>query len=180
MVGVQRDIDRLAARLQCRDHRRIDLPGIDDRNTRMETHDLHMRDPGKRLHDLVEPARGKHQRIAAGEDDLPDLLMTAYIIESGLHRRGIECAEALRPHHFAPEAEAAIDRADMHGLEQYTIGIAVNDAFDGAVGMIADRIGAFFRAIVSSAASGTNCRTIGSSGSVRSMSLLIAGVSAIA
>ncbi|MGO8469956.1 hypothetical protein AB9F45_36295, partial [Rhizobium leguminosarum] len=45
----------------------------------------------------------------------------------------------------APEAEAAIDRADMDGLEQDTIGIALNDAFDGAMGMIADRIGAFFR-----------------------------------
>ncbi|MGO7565438.1 hypothetical protein ACC754_41080, partial [Rhizobium johnstonii] len=45
---------------------RLDLFGVDDRNTRVKPDDLHMSDAGKRLHDLAETARGKNQRIAAG------------------------------------------------------------------------------------------------------------------
>ena len=45
------------------------------------------------------------------------------------------------PNHLATEAKAAIDRADMDGLEQHAIGIAVHDAFDRAVGTVTDRIG---------------------------------------
>ncbi|EGE58736.1 hypothetical protein RHECNPAF_280035 [Rhizobium etli CNPAF512] len=142
MIGVQRHVDRLAARLQGSDQRRIDLFGIDHGNAGVEAHDLDMRDCRQRLHDFAEPARGKHQRIAAGEDDLPDLLVVGYVIEGCLHCGGIERAEALRPDHFTPEAETAIDRADMHGFEQYAIGVAVDDAFNGAMGMVTDRIGA--------------------------------------
>ena len=36
------------------------------------------------------------------------------------------------PHHLAPEAEAAVDRADVRELEQHAVGIAVHDAGDRA------------------------------------------------
>jgi len=45
------------------------------------------------------------------------------------------------PHHFATEAETAIDRADMDGLEQHAVGIAVHDALDRTMGVVADRVG---------------------------------------
>jgi hypothetical protein len=50
-----------------------------------------------------------------------------------------------RADHFAAEAEAAIDRADVHQLQQHAVGIAVHDAFDRAVRVVADRIGALLR-----------------------------------
>ena len=34
----------------------------------------------------------------------------------------------------------------MHELEQHAVGIAMHDPFDRAVGIVADRIGGFFRA----------------------------------
>jgi hypothetical protein len=52
---------------------------------------------------------------------------------------------ALRPDHLAAEAEAAIDRADMHGLQQHPVRVAVNDALGRAVRLIADRVGTLFR-----------------------------------
>jgi hypothetical protein len=45
------------------------------------------------------------------------------------------------PDHLATEAKTAIDRADMDGLEQHAIGVAVYDALDRAVGAVTDRIG---------------------------------------
>ena len=89
----------------------------------------------------ISPSRrgDEHERIAAGEDHLPDLAVGADIVERGIELLARERAPA--PDHFAAEAKAAIDRADMDGLEQHAVGIAVHDARDRTVRLVADRIG---------------------------------------
>ena len=92
-----------------------------------------------------EPARRQHQRIAAGQDHLPDFRVRADIIERrrvGLVRQRVLLAGS---DHLAAEAEAAIDRADMNELEQHAVGIAMHDACDRRMRVIADRIGALAR-----------------------------------
>ena len=56
-----------------------------------------------------------------------------------------ERARLARPDHLAAEAEPAIDRADVHQLEQHAVGIAMHDARDRRMRVIADRIGALVR-----------------------------------
>ena len=68
--------------------------------------------------------------------------MRADIAERGIERLRREPL-ARRADHLAAEAEPAIDRADVDELEQHAIGIAVHDALDRAVRVVADRIGAF-------------------------------------
>src|SRR5258707_236032 len=58
---------------------------------------------------------------------------------------GRERRPAAWPDLLAPEAEPAIDRADVHELQQHAVGIAVHDAGDRAVCVVADRIGALRR-----------------------------------
>ncbi len=99
---------------------------------------------GKRIDHGVEPARRKHERIAAGQNDLPDLRGGADVIERGGERARRQRSPA-RPDHLAAEAEAAIDRAGVDELEQHPVGIAVHDAFDRAERIVADRIAAFPR-----------------------------------
>jgi hypothetical protein len=41
----------------------------------MQSDDLDMLDIGQIRHDLAQSPRRQHQRIAAGEDHLPDLVM---------------------------------------------------------------------------------------------------------
>ena len=71
--------------------------------------------------------------------------MVRDIGEGLVHGVGREGAEPLRPHHLAAEAEAAIDRADVHGLQQHAVGIAVDDALDRRMREVADGIGALLR-----------------------------------
>ena len=63
--------------------------------------------------------------------------------------RGVELLRGQRfgggADHLAAEAEAAIDRADVGELEQHAVGIAMHDALDRAMGVVADRVGAFLR-----------------------------------
>ena len=54
-----------------------------------------------------------------------------------------QCGRLARPDHFAAKAEPAIHRADMYQLEQHAIGIAVDDAGNGRMRVVADRIGIF-------------------------------------
>ncbi len=78
---------------------------------------------------LGDAPRHQHQRIAAGQDHFPDLSVIADIgecrIEFGSRQR-----LAARSHLFAAEAEAAIDRANMQGLQEHAVGIAMHDALD--------------------------------------------------
>jgi hypothetical protein len=66
--------------------------------------------------------------------------MAADIGDRLVQSLGGERTEALWSHHLAAEAEAAIDRADMHGLEQDPVRIAVDDALHRRMGKIADRV----------------------------------------
>jgi hypothetical protein len=86
----------------------------------------------------------------------------------------------MRADHFAPEAEAAIDRADMHQLQQRAIGVAMHDALHRRMRVIADRIGQFIRRNIKLTRIGRNCAAIGSFGLVGSISASIAGVIATA
>ena len=78
--------------------------------------------------------------------------MRADIVERGGELRARERAPV--PDHLAAEAEAAIDRADMDRLEQHAVGIAVHDALDRAVRIVADRVGHLLGPASSSAAIG--------------------------
>ena len=51
-----------------------------------------------------------------------------------------QCALLAGADHLAPKAEPAIDGADMHELEQHAIGIAMHDARDRRMRIIADRV----------------------------------------
>src|SRR5262245_65929868 len=90
-----------------------------------------MLDSPKRLHELPETARREHQRIAAREDHLPDLIMGANIGDRGIELRAREGARA--SNRLPAETKAAISCADMDGLEQHPVGIAVHDALDRAM-----------------------------------------------
>ncbi|MND67984.1 hypothetical protein D3C80_594200 [compost metagenome] len=67
-------------------------------------------------HQVRQAPRGKHQRIATGQDDLPDGGVRIYIVECGVKLGRAHHAIALRPDHFPAETEAAIDGADVHCL----------------------------------------------------------------
>jgi hypothetical protein len=90
---------------------------------------------------LAEPARRHHQRIAAGQDHLPDLATLANVGERSLElvrRQRL----AARADLLAAKAEAAIDRADMAAaFRQHAVGIAVDDALHRRARLVADRIG---------------------------------------
>ncbi len=59
---------------------------------------------------------------------------------------GREIAVLLRADHFAAEAEAAIDRTDMaRALSSTRSGIAMHDAFDRLVRLVANRVGTVLR-----------------------------------
>ena len=143
VVDVQRHVGRLAGRLERADELGRDPVRLDHRHAGVHADDLHMRHRRQRLDDLAEPPRRQHQRIAAGEDDLPDFGMRADVVERRVELGARERGPA--PDHLAAEAEPAIDRADVDRLEQHAIGIAVHDALDRAVGVVADRIGALLR-----------------------------------
>ena len=69
----------------------------------------------------------------------------------------------------------------MNQLEQHPIGIAMHDAGDRRMRVIADRIGILVRrAVTNSSALGMNCRAIGSSGSPGSISAAMSAVTATA
>ncbi len=67
------------------------------------------------------------------------------VIENPIEFGIIKRAVAVRPHHLAAEAEAAIDRAGMERLDEHAIRVAMHEALDGRMRMIADRVGAFRR-----------------------------------
>src|SRR6476660_8379261 len=84
---------------------------------------------------LFEPARREHQRIAASQHDLPHLEMSGDIADRGvelMRRQGFGGGAD----YLAPEAEAAINRADVGELEQHAVGIAVHDAIDRTVRVV--------------------------------------------
>ncbi len=141
VVGVKGDVDRLARALEGFPERLADRIGIDRRDAGVQADDLHMVDAAQPLHDRAEPARREHQRIAAGEDHLPDLRVGGDVAEGNLQRLGRQWLAGHGPDHLAAEAEAAVDGAGVGRLQEHAVRIAVHDPGDRALGLIADRIG---------------------------------------
>src|SRR5918993_1429442 len=78
--------------------------------------------------------------LAAGDDDLPDLRPAFDIGEGSFQGLRWERAKPLRPDHLAAEAEAAINGAGVQRLQEHAVGITVDNALDGAVRRVADRV----------------------------------------
>ncbi len=95
---------------------------------------------------MIAPIRRgrEHERIAARQDDLAQLPVLRDIAEGCLKLAFAEQA-AVRPDMLAPEAEAAINRADQQGLEQHAVGIAVHDAGNGGEGVVPDGVRCLMR-----------------------------------
>src|SRR5260370_38479603 len=70
-------------------------------------------------------------------------MMRADIGHRGVERRAPEGSRA--SNRLAAETEAAIGCADMDGLEQHPVGIAVHDALDRAMRVVPDRVGHLLR-----------------------------------
>ena len=141
MVGVDHDIDRLF-RGQRRNQRRRYPAGIDYRDAGVKAYHAEMRNCVEGAHDPGEAARRQHQRVAAGDDDLPDLGPLADIGEGAVERRRLQHRRRLADG-LAAKAEAAIDRTQQGRLQQYPVGIAMDDAGHRRPARVADRIGQF-------------------------------------
>ena len=141
MVGMQHHVGALARRLECTNECGRNPVRRHHRHAAVHAHDLDVLDRTQRAHDFAQPPRRQDQRIAAGQDDLPDVGMRADVIERRRQRGARQRLPAARPDHLAAEAEPAIDRTHVHELEQYAVGIAMHDAFDRTVRVVADRIG---------------------------------------
>ncbi len=92
-----------------------------------------------------EPARRNRQRIAARDDQFPDVLMRGEIGEGGVERVLVKQARSSGPDPRATKTEAAIDRADAGQLEQGAVGIAVDQPLRDLMGVVADGVGALLR-----------------------------------
>jgi hypothetical protein len=66
--------------------------------------------------------------------------MRADIVERAVIGGRRERGRLARSDHFAAKTKSAIDRADVNQLEQHSIGIAMHDAGDRRMVVIADRI----------------------------------------
>ena len=74
-----------------------------------------------------QAARRQEERVAAGNNDLPNLGMLLDIGQGALEIGRGEQPLAL-PDLLAAEAEAAIDRADQNRLQQHPVRVAVHNA----------------------------------------------------
>src|SRR5665213_4254963 len=110
MIGVDRDIDRLFCR-ESGDQRRVDTFRVGNRHAGVEADDRDMRNAVERPDQRTKPPRREQERIAAGDDDLPDLLVAADVTERRVKLGDAQLLVAA-PDLLAPEAEAAIDRAE--------------------------------------------------------------------
>ena len=81
-------------------------------------------------HDFADPPRRQRERIAAGEDHLPDFRMGRDIGEGGVERARRKMRRTMRPDDRAAKAETAIDGTCVKQLQQRAIRIAMNDALD--------------------------------------------------
>ena len=107
-----------------------------------------MADVTQRVEHSPKPPRRQNQRVAAGQDDFPDLRVFAYVAE---RRVEIPLREqlAVRPaDDLAPKTKAAVDRADRERRQQHTIRVAMHDAPDRRVRVVADRIGSLVFAML--------------------------------
>ncbi len=145
MVGVKRHVDRAGKFFEGCDEGVIDAGRFHHRHAGVEAQHLHMRDRAERRGDGGESPGREGEGIAAGQHDLPDVLAGRDVGVGVGEFRLAQRAVAVGAHPLAAEAEAAIDRADVERLQQHPVGIAVDEAGEGAVGVVADRVGALVR-----------------------------------
>ncbi len=134
-----------ARRLQRRHQIVGDAAGIGHRHARMPAHHFHMRDFRQAGSDLGDTARAEDERVAAGQDHFPYFRM---IRDIGNRRREIIFRQGVfvsGSDHLATETEAAIDRTGRHRLEKHAVGMAMDDAGDAGMGVIADGVGPLLR-----------------------------------
>ena len=100
----------------------------------------------QRLHYRAQAPRRQHQRIAAGEDHLPDFAMRANVIKRAAQTPPPTAACFCRSQPFRGENRSG-NRPRISGreLEQHPVGIAMHDAFERTVRVVADRVGQFVR-----------------------------------
>ncbi len=137
------DVKRLVRR-QRGNQRGADPARIDDRHAGMKADDGKVRDRFEAADDRGDPARRQQERVAAGDDDLPDLGMLRDIAEGAVERRRREQSVALADL-LAAEAEAAIDRADEDRLQEHAVGVAMDEAGQRRPAFVADRVGLVVR-----------------------------------
>jgi len=142
VVAMKKNINRRPS-AQRFDQFRRDARGIDDRHAGMDAQHFD-------VIDLIEPGYGRgkspigqHQRIAAGENDFPNLGMFPDIIQRPIERVSRQHSARLTDL-FAPKAKSTIDRACEQKFQKHPVGITMDDAFDRRVAVVPDRIDAFF------------------------------------
>ena len=135
MVGVDHHINRLVGR-QCRDEGGADPPRLGDRHAAVKADHREMRDRLEPANDRSDAARRQQQRVAAGDDDLPDLGMRGDVIEGAAERRRLE-----QPVAPADLLAAEADRADQDRLQQHPVRVAMDQAGQRRPALVADRVG---------------------------------------
>ena len=145
VVGVQGDIDGLAGAGEGGHQGRGDLLRCHHRNAGVVTHDPHMRDGGQPVGQVAQPPGRQDQRVAAGDDHLPDARGPGDVVQRRLQRRPVQVAVPVGPHHLPPEAEAAIDGTGVGDLQKHPVRIAVDDARHRAEGVVPHRVGGLVR-----------------------------------
>ena len=81
VVGVQRHEHRLFLRAQAGGKLGRDALGRNGRNARVPAQDLDVGDGAEGGGHLCNPARRQDERVAAGQDHLPNLGMTADVVQ---------------------------------------------------------------------------------------------------
>lgn len=100
----------------------------DHRDAGVEAHDPYVVDVRKGLNQLGNSPRRGDQRVAAGDDHLPDLRMGPDIIDSVFKGLRFQ-VRRLRADHLAAEAESAVDRTDMDEFQQHPVRVTVDKPF---------------------------------------------------
>lgn len=111
---------------------------------RPQTDDLHMGNFPQSFQNAFEEEIRQHERVAAGHDHIPYLRVRSDIVDAALDVLHVDLGGVA---HFSfPGAEPAIHRALAGAQEEHAVGIPVNDARHGAVGIFCERV--FRQAVV--------------------------------
>ena len=135
MVGVQRDVGGLAS--GCASPRpapAVTVAGSATGTRVWKRTTFTCSISARRAISVGQPARREHQRIAAGQDHLPDRRVGGDVGEGGVQLGGRQRRGLAGPDHLAAEAEAAVDRAGVGHLQQHPVRVAVHDAADRRCG----------------------------------------------
>jgi len=89
--------------------------------------------------DIFEPDVAQHQRVAAGNDDVADLLMSPDVIEAVLDVAGVDLAGVADL--ALPGAEPAVGRATVRHQKEKPVGIPMDDAGHGRIVILGQRVG---------------------------------------